>query len=164
MRGPGAPSGYTIGMTSKIGPKGQVVIPKPIRDRLGMRPGDRVSVEERGGAVEVTKAESGPAQVVVRPCASIEVAACLTDGETLFEELDGALVLALAHEQVPEVVQRDREQPLFTSAAADLQRLLEQRTSLVVVTPPARDDREQVDRHRVHMLLLHRGPRDLEDA
>lgn len=29
-------------MTTKVGPKGQVVIPKPIRDRLGIAPGDDV--------------------------------------------------------------------------------------------------------------------------
>ncbi len=43
-------------MTAKLGPKGQVVIPKAIRDRLGLRPGDRVRVEQEGGAVRVSKA------------------------------------------------------------------------------------------------------------
>jgi len=31
-----------IGMTGKVGPKGQVVIPKAIREKLGIRPGDEV--------------------------------------------------------------------------------------------------------------------------
>lgn len=35
-------------MTYKVGPKGQVVLPKAIRDRLGIRPGDEVTVDERG--------------------------------------------------------------------------------------------------------------------
>jgi AbrB family looped-hinge helix DNA binding protein len=39
----------------KVGPKGQVVVPKRIRDRLGIKPGQRVRVEEIGGDVRVRK-------------------------------------------------------------------------------------------------------------
>lgn len=35
-------------MTYRVGPKGQVVIPKAIRDELGIAPGDEVDVERRG--------------------------------------------------------------------------------------------------------------------
>lgn len=45
-------------MTGKVGPKGQVVIPKQIRDRLGIRPGDRVSVDQAGDEVRITKART----------------------------------------------------------------------------------------------------------
>jgi AbrB family looped-hinge helix DNA binding protein len=38
-----------------MGPKGQVVVPKRIRDRLGLRPGDRLVVEEEDGAVRISK-------------------------------------------------------------------------------------------------------------
>ena len=42
-------------MTHKVGPKGQVVIPKEIRDQLGIRPGDRVSFWCDGDAVSVRR-------------------------------------------------------------------------------------------------------------
>lgn len=41
-------------MTSRVGPKGQVVIPKPLRDRLGIKPGDEVDFDFDGEAVLVT--------------------------------------------------------------------------------------------------------------
>jgi AbrB family looped-hinge helix DNA binding protein len=41
--------------SSRLGPKGQVVIPKPIRERLGLRPGDRVIVEQDGASARVSK-------------------------------------------------------------------------------------------------------------
>jgi AbrB family looped-hinge helix DNA binding protein len=41
------------GMTYKVGPKGQVVIPKPIRDRLGISTGDEVVVEQDGRDVRI---------------------------------------------------------------------------------------------------------------
>ncbi len=44
-----------VGMTHRVGPKGQVVIPKEIRDRLGIRPGDRVSFWCDGDAVSVRR-------------------------------------------------------------------------------------------------------------
>ena len=42
-----------IGMKSqvKVGERGQVVIPKPIREALGIRPGDRLIVEITAGGV-----------------------------------------------------------------------------------------------------------------
>ena len=33
-------------MDATIGPKGQIVIPKPLRDKYHLRPGDRVRVED----------------------------------------------------------------------------------------------------------------------
>lgn len=40
-------------MTYRVGPKGQVVIPKAIRDELGIEPGDEVDVERRRGEVVI---------------------------------------------------------------------------------------------------------------
>jgi antitoxin PrlF len=41
-------------MTSRrVGPKGQVVIPKALRDALGIRPGDEVDFALADGAVRV---------------------------------------------------------------------------------------------------------------
>ena len=45
-------------MTYKVGPKGQVVLPKAIRDKLEINPGDKVIVEEQDGHVEIRKAQS----------------------------------------------------------------------------------------------------------
>jgi AbrB family looped-hinge helix DNA binding protein len=54
-------SGYTAGMTSmsttyKMGPKGQVVIPKTIRDRLHLKPGDDLVVRGEGDEVRIRRA------------------------------------------------------------------------------------------------------------
>lgn len=40
-------------MTYRVGPKGQVVIPKAMRDELGLRPGDRVEFELDDGVVHL---------------------------------------------------------------------------------------------------------------
>jgi AbrB family looped-hinge helix DNA binding protein len=44
-------------MTHKVGAKGQVVIPKEIRDRIGIRPGDEVTFDADGGEVRVRRVE-----------------------------------------------------------------------------------------------------------
>jgi AbrB family looped-hinge helix DNA binding protein len=45
-------------MTMKIGPKGQVVIPKHLRDALGLRPGDEVDWALVDGALTVEPVQS----------------------------------------------------------------------------------------------------------
>ncbi|HEY2480273.1 MAG TPA: AbrB/MazE/SpoVT family DNA-binding domain-containing protein [Solirubrobacterales bacterium] len=42
-------------MTHKVGTKGQVVIPKAIRDRIGIRPGDEVAFDSDGEEVRIRR-------------------------------------------------------------------------------------------------------------
>lgn len=59
----GSPAcGYTRSMTYKVGPKGQVVIPKGIRDRVGIGPGDEVSFDEDHGTIQIRKAVTSPTE------------------------------------------------------------------------------------------------------
>jgi AbrB family looped-hinge helix DNA binding protein len=48
-------------MTHKMGAKGQVVIPKPIRDRIGIRPGDQVVFDAEGEGVRIRRADRAEA-------------------------------------------------------------------------------------------------------
>ena len=47
-------------MTHKVGPKGQVVIPKEMRDALDLRPGDEVDFELVDSGVIVEPARLSP--------------------------------------------------------------------------------------------------------
>ena len=48
------------GMTHRVGPKGQVVIPKDLRDALGIEPGDEVSFWREDDHVEVRPTRTRP--------------------------------------------------------------------------------------------------------
>lgn len=45
-------------MNAKVSEKGQVTIPKPLRDRLGIRPGETLDFEEEGGRLIARKSGS----------------------------------------------------------------------------------------------------------
>jgi AbrB family looped-hinge helix DNA binding protein len=47
-------------MTHKVGIKGQVVIPKAIRDEIGIKPGDEVVFEPDGKDVRVRRVADDP--------------------------------------------------------------------------------------------------------
>ncbi len=49
-------------MNYKVGTKGQVVIPKAIREQIGIKPGDEVVFEPDGAEVRVRRAEEDSAQ------------------------------------------------------------------------------------------------------
>lgn len=49
-------------MTQRVGAKGQVVIPKEIRDVLGLQPGTEVDFEADGGTVRILPAGSAATQ------------------------------------------------------------------------------------------------------
>jgi AbrB family looped-hinge helix DNA binding protein len=64
---PAVPAGarqllYSFGMTGRIGAKGQVVIPKALRDRAHLHPGDEVDFELRDETIVLT-ARRIPAQL-----------------------------------------------------------------------------------------------------
>lgn len=48
-------------MTHRVGTKGQVVIPKELRDELGISPGDEIRFWRDGDHVALRAARSGPA-------------------------------------------------------------------------------------------------------
>ena len=43
-------------ITAKVTSKGQVTIPKSVREKLGVQPGEAVGFEEKDGALVITKA------------------------------------------------------------------------------------------------------------
>jgi len=49
-------------MTHKVGAKGQVVIPKAIRDEIGIEPGDEVVFEPEGKEVRIHRLADEPDQ------------------------------------------------------------------------------------------------------
>lgn len=49
---------------SKVSPKGQIVIPKRLRDKLGIRKGEKVAIEEADEVVLVMKKVKDPVKAM----------------------------------------------------------------------------------------------------
>ena len=45
-------------MTHKMGPKGQVVVPKELRERHGLKPGDEIEFDETQGEIRIRRAKT----------------------------------------------------------------------------------------------------------
>jgi AbrB family looped-hinge helix DNA binding protein len=52
--------GMTTKTTYKVGPKGQVVLPKALREELGIEPGDEVDVRVEHGDIYIRKVQTSP--------------------------------------------------------------------------------------------------------
>jgi AbrB family looped-hinge helix DNA binding protein len=50
---------------AKVSPKGQVVIPKPLRDKFGIKEGEEVLMEESKKGILVMKREENPLKAMV---------------------------------------------------------------------------------------------------
>jgi AbrB family looped-hinge helix DNA binding protein len=51
------------GMTLKMDKAGRVILPKPVRDRLGLRAGSDLEIEETAGGIVLRPAEQKPSMI-----------------------------------------------------------------------------------------------------
>lgn len=74
----------------KVGPKGQIVIPKPIRERMGIRPSDVVTVDVEGDRVIVETLQEDPIDTFARTAEKVGGKSSeLVWGDRLYQELFG---------------------------------------------------------------------------
>ncbi len=77
-------------LKAKVGPKGQIVIPKPIRDRLRVKPDDIVLLDIERERIVVEKTPDDPLKVITGTAKRIGVKSSeLVWGDKLYEELFG---------------------------------------------------------------------------
>ncbi len=95
--------------TYKMGPKGQVVIPKAIRDHLHLKPGDNLVVREDGDEVRIRRATLDASE---RRAIAARLLGALEDGE-----LDVVAELEAEHRREVEADEREmRERGLDVGA------------------------------------------------
>jgi AbrB family looped-hinge helix DNA binding protein len=66
-------------MTQRVGAKGQVVIPKELRDELGLQPGSEVDFERDAGGVRILPADPAVTEGLRGRYASSGLAAALLE-------------------------------------------------------------------------------------
>lgn len=71
-------------MRTAIDPSGRIVVPKPIRDRLGLSGGETLDIEEREGVIEIRPA---PLQIDIVETPEGPVARALSRVEPIDDEL-----------------------------------------------------------------------------
>lgn len=72
----------------KVGPKGQIVIPKSIRDVLGIKPNDLVLVDVEGGKATLEGIHENPLEVLAEIARLHGVKSSeLVWGDRLYEEV-----------------------------------------------------------------------------
>lgn len=70
---------YPLGMKTTVSEKGQITIPKKLRDRLGIRPGAILDFVEDNGRLVATKAGSESEDAVAAVSGLLEGQALTTD-------------------------------------------------------------------------------------
>ena len=72
-------------MDTKVSTKGQVVLPSPVRRRLGIQPGDALDIHVEDGRVVLTprKKKSGQARIIADPITGLPVLSAGPDAPVL---------------------------------------------------------------------------------
>lgn len=71
-------------MRTKISEKGQITVPKPVRERLGIRPGDELDVIDESGRIVLSKADPDDPVAAVYGIIGTDL-----DTDTIIEEMRG---------------------------------------------------------------------------
>jgi AbrB family looped-hinge helix DNA binding protein len=77
-------------LKAKVGSKGQIVIPKPIRDRMGINPSDIVLIDMEGDKAVIEVLHRDPLEIIEETAQRFGVKSSeLIWGDRLYEEVLG---------------------------------------------------------------------------